>query len=89
MTSGGMYGANPDQLDALNKKLTQQSQAVTTLQQDIGSAIQGTTWTGTAREQFLLNWQTNYTKTLTELSQGLTTLGEEVQKRAAGLRQIM
>jgi len=88
MTSG-MRGADPEQLAALSKKLTQQGQAVTALKTDISGAITGTTWEGPAQQQFVQNWETNYSKSLDQLAQGLAQLGDECQKRAEAVRQVL
>ena len=85
----GMRGADPQQLIDLNRRLTQQATAVTTLKTEIGQAIEGTVWEGPARQNFVHNWQANYAKALDQLAQGLGALGEEVRKRAEALQQIM
>jgi WXG100 family type VII secretion target len=89
MTNGGMRGADPQQLMALSKKLEQQGQAVTTLKTDIKNSITSTTWEGPAQQNFVQNWDGNYAKALDQLSEGLRQLGEECQKRADAIMQIL
>jgi uncharacterized protein YukE len=69
--TGGAVGANIPQMQALEQRMQQESAAVQELMTRIESTLRGTVWEGAAATRFREEWDTQFKKALTTLSQAL------------------
>ncbi len=84
-----MYGAVPSELRALGLKFVAQQQNVNEITLTVVSALQGTTWTGPARDQFEANWAGSFKPALDGLNAAFEAAGMEAMNRANALEQVM
>jgi len=84
-----MYGANPEQLDALGRSLRNQIDAIEGVISVVTSALGGTTWVGPARDQFEADWNTTFRGALNRLTQAFEGSGQDCIQRSAELRRVM
>ena len=84
-----MYGANPDQLDALGAALTRQVSAIEQVMSTVGSTLGGTTWVGPARDRFEEEWRSSFRGALDRLNQAFEAAGKDCRARAQELRRVM
>jgi uncharacterized protein YukE len=69
--TGGAVGANIPQMQALEQRMQQESVAVQELMQRIDNALRSTVWEGAHAIRFREEWDTQFKKALTALSQAL------------------
>jgi uncharacterized protein YukE len=69
--TGGAVGANIPQMQALEQRMQQESVAVQELMSRIDNALRSTVWEGAAAVRFREEWDTQFKKALTTLSQAL------------------
>ena len=55
-----MYGANPEQLANLGATLRNQIQGITAVMTTVKGALNGTMWSGPAKDQFEHDWDTSF-----------------------------
>lgn len=84
-----VYGANPQQLNALGTTLTRQVSAIESVSATVTSALSGTTWTGPARDRFEEEWRSTFRGALERLNQAFEAAGRECRSRAEELDRIM
>jgi uncharacterized protein YukE len=77
----GMQGADIIQMQALERRLREESGAVIELQSRIDRALLDTTWTGPAADRFRQEWADNFSKALRTLSEALGQNATAVQNR--------
>jgi uncharacterized protein YukE len=77
----GMQGADIMQMQQLEQRLQQESQAVKELMQRINSTLENTQWTGPAADRFKQEWQGNFMKALNTLSDALGQNAAAVRNR--------
>ena len=84
-----MYGANPEQLTALGRSLQQQISAIDGVTSAVTSALNGTTWTGPARDRFEQEWNTTFRTALTRLNEAFNAAGQDCIARSTELQRVM
>ncbi len=67
-----MYGANLEQLDQLQRRFTEEHEAVRQLQSRITSTLGSTAWTGPAAERFRTAWSGDFVPALNRLAEALS-----------------
>lgn len=87
--SGGMFGADPDQLSNLGTTLGRQRETVESIVSTVGQALSGTMWVGPARESFESEWTTSFHTVLSRLSEAFDVAGRDCIMRADELRRVM
>lgn len=84
-----LYGANPEQLDALGATLARQVSAIEAVSSTVSSALSGTTWTGPARDRFEEEWRSTFRGALDRLNQAFEAAGRDCRARATELQRVM
>ena len=84
-----MFGANPEQLDALGRNLQRQIDSVQAITGAVTSALGGTTWVGPARDQFESDWNTTFRTALDRLTQAFDAAGRDCINRSTELQRVM
>ena len=84
-----MFGANPEQLDALGRSLQRQIDSVNAITATVTSALGGTTWVGPARDQFESDWNTTFRTALDRLNQAFDAAGMDCVNRSTDLQRVM
>ena len=59
-----MYGANPEQLTNLGGTLNRQIDTITQVMSTVDGVLDGTAWTGPARDQFVEDWNGSFKQAL-------------------------
>ncbi len=77
----GMQGADIMQMQQLEQRLSQESQAVRELMSRIDQALSNTQWTGPAADRFKQEWSGNFVKALNTLSEALGQNASAVRNR--------
>ena len=72
-----MYGANPEQLAALGRTLTNQIDAINQLMSTVDGVLNGTTWTGPARDRFGEDWNGSFKQALNRLNEAFDAAGRD------------
>jgi len=84
-----MFGANPDELQALGGTLRRQIAAVEEIIRSVDGPVNGIAWTGPARERFLDEWNGSFKTALGRLNDAFEAAGADCINRADGLRAVM
>lgn len=84
-----MYGANPEQLANLGTNLTRQIDAINQVMSTVDGVINGTTWSGPARDRFVNDWETSFKSALAKLNDAFGMAGRDCTARAEELRHVM
>ena len=84
-----MFGADPDQLDALGNALRNQKQTVDSVINLVTSTLAGTTWVGPAHDQFEGDWNGSFKTALMKLNDAFEMAGADCKQRAVNLRTVM
>lgn len=85
----GVYGANPQQLADLGRSLRSQIESVNAVIGTVTSALNGTTWTGPARDQFENEWHTSFRSALNRLNDSFEAAGQSCISRSSELERVM
>lgn len=83
-----ILGGNIDQLQQLKSQLVQESQNVEALRSRLTNIIGEAYWEGPAAARFKSDWNGQYSQNLRNLSQVLTDLSAEVQRRTDALIEV-
>lgn len=89
MATGGMIGADPDQLANLGATLSRQRDAVESIVSSVAQSLSGTMWVGPARQSFENEWTTSFQTVLARLSEAFDLAGRDCVVRADDLRRVM
>lgn len=89
MSSGAMFGADPDQLANLGSTLSRQREAVDAIVSTVTQSLSGTMWVGPARQSFEGEWTTSFQAVLSRLSEAFELAGRDCVMRADELRRVM
>lgn len=84
-----LYGANPEQLESLGATLSRQVAAIEEVSATVTSSLNGTTWTGPARDRFEEEWRSSFRGALDRLNQAFEAAGQDCRLRAQELRRVM
>jgi uncharacterized protein YukE len=84
-----LYGANPEQLEGLGATLSRQVAAIEEVSATVTSSLNGTTWTGPARDRFEEEWRSSFRGALDRLNQAFEAAGQDCRLRAQELRRVM
>ena len=84
-----MYGANPEQLEALGTTLRSQIEAINAVVSTVTSSLGNTTWSGPARDRFQSDWDGSFRSALTQLNAAFEAAGSDCVARAGNLRAVM
>ena len=84
-----MYGANPEQLNALGRSLQHQIEAIDSVTSAVSAALGGTTWTGPARDRFEQEWNTTFRTALNRLNEAFDAAGRDCIARSTELERVM
>ena len=82
-----MFGANPEQLEALGRNLQRQIESINGVLSTVTSTLSGTTWVGPARDQFESDWNTTFRTALTRLNEAFDAAGRDCVNRSADLQR--
>jgi uncharacterized protein YukE len=83
-----VLGGNIEQLQQLRSQLVNESQNVEALRSRLTQLLGDTYWQGPAADRFKSDWNGQYSQTLRNLSQVLTDLSAEVQRRTDALIEV-
>ncbi len=84
-----MFGADPDQLDALGNALRNQRQTIESVIGLVTATLSGTTWVGPAHDQFRDEWEGSFKTALGRLNEAFEMAGNDCKRRAVSLRAVM
>jgi uncharacterized protein YukE len=84
-----MYGANPEQLANLGTTLQRQIDTIAQLMSTVDGVLNGTTWTGPARDRFVEDWNGSFKQALNRLNDAFGLAGRDCVARSDELRRIM
>lgn len=84
-----MYGANPEQLASLGRTLKQQIASIDSVLSTVTGVLNGTTWTGPARDQFQADWDQSFRTALNKLNQAFDAAGSDCIARSNDLQRVM
>lgn len=84
-----MYGAHPDQLANLGTSLKNQIQAITSVMTTVRGAIESTTWSGPAHDQFQGDWEQSFKPALERLNAAFDAAGRDCIARSQDLERVM
>jgi hypothetical protein len=84
-----MYGADPDQLQALGATLTRQVDAVNGVLSQVSGVLGSTLWQGPAHDRFADDWNGAFRDALNRLNQAFEAAGRDCTSRAEELRRVM
>jgi hypothetical protein len=84
-----MYGADPDQLQALGATLTRQVEAVNGVLSQVSGVLGSTLWQGPAHDRFADDWNGAFRDALSRLNQAFEAAGRDCTSRADELRRVM
>ncbi len=76
-----MFGANLEQLDQLQRRFTEENEAVRQLQSRITGTLGSTAWTGPAAERFRTAWSGEFVPALNRLAEALAENANVVANR--------
>jgi uncharacterized protein YukE len=76
-----MYGANLEQLDQLQRRFTEENEAVRQLQTRISGTLGSTAWTGPAADRFRTAWSGDFVPALNRLAEALAENATVVANR--------
>jgi uncharacterized protein YukE len=85
----GMYGADPDQLQALGTTLKRQMEAVSSVLSQVSGVLGTTLWQGPAHDRFANDWNGAFRDALNRLNQAFEAAGQDCTARAEELRRVM
>ncbi len=83
------YGANCEQLTNLGNTLSRQIDAITQVMSTVDGVLNGTTWTGPARDRFVEDWNGGFKQALNKLNDAFGLAGRECVVRSDELRRLM
>ena len=83
------YGANPEQLTNLGNTLTRQMDSIAQVMSTVDGVINGTTWSGPARDRFVEDWNGSFKQALNKLNEAFDAAGRSCVTRSDELRRIM
>jgi hypothetical protein len=86
---GGMYGADPDQLQTLGTTLRRQIDVISGVSSQVSSLLGSTTWQGPAHDRFAGEWDGAFKDALNRLNQAFEAAGRDCMARAEELRRVM
>jgi hypothetical protein len=84
-----VYGAIPEELDHLGTTLKRQMEPIDAVLAQISSVLQGTTWTGPARDRFEADWNGGFRDALQRLTHTFEAAGQDCLLRSQELRRVM
>ena len=84
-----MYGANPEQLATLGRTLTNQIDAINQLMSTVDGVLNGTAWTGPARDRFGQDWNGSFKQALNRLNEAFGAAGHDCVARSDELLRVM
>jgi uncharacterized protein YukE len=84
-----VYGAVPEELDHLGSTLKRQIEPIGAVMSQVTSVLQGTTWTGPARDRFETDWNGGFRDALTRLNEAFEAAGQDCLARSQDLRRVM
>ena len=84
-----MYGANPEQLANLGATLRNQIQGITAVMTTVKGALNGTMWSGPAKDQFEHDWDTSFKVALDRLNTAFDAAGRDCISRSQDLQRVM
>ena len=84
----GMYGADPDQLQALGTTLKRQMEAVSSVLSQVSGVLGTTLWQGPAHDRFASDWDGAFRDALNHLNQAFEAAGQDCTTRAEELRRV-
>ena len=84
-----MYGANPEQLAALGRTLSNQISTLEQLMSTVDGVHASTPWQGPARERFGEDWNGSFKQTLARLGEAFGAAGRDCVLRAEELQRVM
>jgi uncharacterized protein YukE len=88
-TAMTMYGANPEQLAALGRTLSQQIEQINHVTATVDSVLHGTVWTGPAQARFSEEWNGSFKQALSRLNEAFDQAGRDCVLRAEQLQRVM
>lgn len=83
------YGANPEQLTNLGHTLSRQIDTIGQVMSTVDGVINGTTWSGPARDRFVEDWNGSFKQALNKLNEAFDAAGRSCVARSDELRRIM
>jgi uncharacterized protein YukE len=89
LAMSGMYGADPDQLQALGTTLKRQREAVSSVLSQVSGVLGTTLWQGPAHDRFASDWDGAFRDALNRLNQAFEAAGQDCTSRAEELRRVM
>jgi len=84
-----MYGANPEELRSLGSSLTDQIGSIDAVMSTVDGVLNGTTWTGPARDRFVEEWNGSFKTALGKLNEAFGAAGKDCMARSEELRRVM
>ena len=84
-----MYGANPEELRSLGTSLTAQIESIDAVMSKVDGVLNGTTWTGPARDRFVDEWNGSFKTALGKLNEAFGAAGNDCMARSDELRRVM
>ena len=84
-----MYGANPEELRSLGTSLTAQIETIDAVMSAVDGVLNGTTWTGPARDRFVDEWNGSFKTALGKLNEAFGAAGNDCRARSDELRRVM
>ena len=83
------HGANVEQLTTLGRTLTNQIDAINQMMSTVDGVLNGTAWTGPARERFCEDWNGSFKQALNRLNEAFDAAGRSCVSRSDDLRRLM
>ena len=84
-----MYGANPEELRGLGASLTAQIERIDAVTSTVDGVLNGTNWTGPARDRFVEEWNNSFKSALGKLNEAFGAAGKDCTARSEELRRVM
>jgi uncharacterized protein YukE len=83
------HGANVEQLTTLGRTLTKQIDAINQMMSTVDGVLNGTAWTGPARDRFVEDWNGSFKQALNRLNEAFDAAGRSCVSRSDELRHLM
>ena len=83
------HGANVEQLTTLGRTLTNQIDAINQMMSTVDGVLNGTAWTGPARERFCEDWNGSFKQALNRLNEAFGAAGRDCVARSDELQRVM
>ncbi len=83
------HGANVEQLTNLGTTLNRQIDTITQVMSTVDGVLNGTAWTGPAREQFVEDWNGSFKQALGRLNEAFGLAGRDCIALSDELRRLL